>query len=102
MKNNYTISCYADLEREEARVRKRIKKQEEELRTKLKSLPEEMVTSGITKIVTGVINGNIFKTIGSVIRVVVSAFSKKKEGEESGSGFMDIIKAIIKNKVANS
>lgn len=102
MKNNYTITCYADLEREETRVRKRLKKQEETLKLKLKTLPEEIVTAGITKIVTGIINGNIFKTLGSIIKVVVSAFSAKKEGEGSGSGFMDIVKAVIKNKVANS
>lgn len=102
MKTNYTITCYADLEREEVRVRKRLKKQEEDLKLKLKTLPEEIVTAGVTKIVTGIINGNIFKSIGSVIKVVVSAFSGKKEEEKSGTGFMDIIKAVIKNKVANS
>jgi hypothetical protein len=104
MKSNYTISCYADLEREELRVKKRLKKQEETLKLKLKTLPEEIVTTGITRLVTGLINGNIFKSIGSIIKVVVSAFSNKKEGEEekSGTGFMDIVKAVIKNKVANS
>ena len=102
MKSNYTINCYADLEREELRVRKRLKKQEEALKLKLKTLPEEIVTTGITKLVTGLINGNIFKSIGSILRVVVSAFSSKKEEGESSSGFMDIVKAVIKNKVANS
>lgn len=102
MKSNYTINCYADLEREEIRVRKRLKKQEEDLKLKLKTLPEEIVTTGITRLVTGLISGNIFKSIGSIFKVVVSAFSGKKDEEKSGSGFMDIIKAVIKNKVANS
>jgi hypothetical protein len=102
MKSNYTINCYADLEREEIRVRKRLKKQEEDLKLKLKTLPEEIVTTGITRLVTGLISGNIFKSIGSILKVVVSAFSGKKDEEKSGSGFMDIVKALIKNKVANS
>jgi hypothetical protein len=100
MKSNYTISSYADLEREEIRVRKRIKKQEEELKLKLKSLPEEIVIAGITRIATGFISGNIFKSVGSILRVVVSAFTSKKDEEKSGSGFMDIVKAVLRNKVA--
>ncbi len=102
MKSNYMITTYADLEREELRVKKRLQKQEEVLKEKLKTLPEEIVTAGVTKIVTGLISGNIFKSIGSILKVVVSAFSNKKEEGASSGGFMDIIKTVIKNKVANS
>jgi len=100
MKTNYMINSYADLEREELRVKKRLKKQEEVLKLQLKTLPEELVTTGLTKIVSGIVNGNAFKSAGSIIKVVGSMFGSKKE-EGSGSVVMDIIKTIVKNKLSN-
>jgi len=78
MKNN-TITCYADLEREELRVRKRIKKHEAELQERIKKLPEEIITVGVTKTITGLISGNFMKTMGSVFKGVVSYFFGKSE-----------------------
>ena len=102
MKNNYTITCFADLEREEIRTKKRIKKQEEELKLKLQTLPEEIVTAGVTKIITGIINGDIFRSAVSIIKTVGSVFSGGKEkASGTGSSFTDIIKTIIKSKLSD-
>ncbi len=102
MKNNYTITSFADLEREEIRVKKRIKKQEEELKQKLQTLPEEIVTAGVTKIITGILNGDIFRSAVSVIKTVSSIFSRDKEKtSDTGNGFVDIIKTIIKSKLSD-
>ena len=93
MKNNTTITCYADLEREELRVRKRLKKQEAELQQRIKRLPEEIVTIGVTKAITGVISGNFMKTATSIFRNVVSYFFGKREN--SGGGFFKKIFADV-------
>ncbi len=85
MKNNPKISCYADLEREEMRVRRRIKKHEEELHERLKKLPEEIVTIGVTKVITGIVSGNWKRTIVSIFKGVFSYFFGKKE-RSSGDG----------------
>ena len=102
MKTNYNISCFADLEREEIRVKKRLKKQEEVLKLKLQTLPEEIVTTGITKIITGIISGDFFKSAVSIIKTVGSVFSGHKENEsDTNGGIMGIIKNILKNKFSN-
>lgn len=96
MNNNSNISSYADLEREEIRVRKRIKKQEEELRVRLKQLPEEVITIGISRTITTVLSGKLFSTGGKILRSVVSYFMKNEDGEEKGTG-----KGGIKRILAN-
>ena len=99
MKTNYSINSYADLDREEIRVRKRLKKQEEVIKLKLKTMPEEIVMAGITRLITGIVSGNLFRSASSIISVVKSAFSKKEESSESsGGGIMDLIKSVIKDK----
>jgi hypothetical protein len=103
MKTNYAINNFADLEREEMRVKMRLKNQETAIKVKLKTLPEEIVKTGITRLVTGILNGNIFDSAISIIKTIGAAFSgSKKDGTESEGGIMDIIKTIIKNKVSNS
>ncbi|MES2132789.1 MAG: hypothetical protein V4506_10580 [Bacteroidota bacterium] len=98
-KINYSINSYADLDREEIRVRKRLKKQEEAIKLQLKTLPEEIVMAGITKLIAGIVSGNLFRSASSIIGVVKSAFSKKEEsGESSGGGIMDLIKSVLKDK----
>ncbi len=102
MKTNYNINGFADLEREEIRVKRRLKKQEEVIKFKLKTLPEEIVTTGITKIVTGILNGDIFKSAVSIFKTVGSIISGGKEGESSlGGGILNVIKKIVKDKLAD-
>jgi hypothetical protein len=102
MKTNYNINEFADLEREEIRVKMRLKKQEEVIKLKLKTLPEEIVTTGITKIVTGILNGDIFKTASSIFKTVGSVVTGGKEESSSfGGGILNIIKKIVKDKLAN-
>lgn len=101
MKTNYNINGFADLEREEIRVRKRIKKQEEALKIKLQTLPEEIVTTGITKIVVGILSGDIFKSAVSIIKTVGSLFSGKEDESSSGKSIIDLIKNVIKSKLSN-
>jgi hypothetical protein len=102
MKTNYNINGFADLEREEIRVKRRLKKQEEVIKIKLKTLPEEIVTTGITKIITGILNGDIFKSAVSIVKTVGSVISGNKEGESSlGGGILNVIKKIVKDKLAN-
>jgi hypothetical protein len=100
MKNNVIITSFADLDREEIRVRKRIKKQEEEIKLKLKTLPEEIVTTGITKIVTNILNGELFRSAISIIKTVGSAISGNKEVSEKG-GILNLIKTIVKDRLSS-
>lgn len=100
-KTNYSISRYADLEREELRVRKRLKKQEALIRLQLKTLPEEAVTAGITKVINGILSGNLFQYAGNVVNIVRSLFGKKQEDtteEHASGGIVDILKTVLKNK----
>lgn len=101
-KINYTINSYSDLGREELRVKKRLKKQEELLRLQLKTLPEEVVTAGLTKVINGILSGNLFQHAGTVVNIVKGLFRKKaehaEEEESQGGGFMDILKTVLKNK----
>jgi len=102
MKTNYTISKFEDLEREEIRVKKRLKKQEEVLKLQLKTLPEEIVTAGITKIVVGILNGDLFKSAISIVKTVGSVISGTRSGESSlGGGILNVIKKIVKDKLAD-
>ncbi len=100
MKNNVIITSFADLDREEIRVRIRIKKQEEEIKLKIKTLTEEIVTTGITKIVTNILNGQLFKSAISIIKTVGSAISENKEGSEKG-GILNLIKTIVKDQLSS-
>jgi len=95
-----TITCFTDLDREEIRVRKRLKKQEETIKQKLKTLPEEIVTAGVTKVVSGILSGDIFKSAVSIVKTVGSVISGKKN-EGSGHGILNIIKNIIKDKLSD-
>ena len=99
-KNNVTITSFADLDREEIRVKKRIRKQEEEIKLKLKTLPEEIVTTGITKIVTNILSGELFKSGISIIKTVGNVISNKKEGSQQG-GILNIIKTIVKDQLSS-
>ncbi|MES2514101.1 MAG: hypothetical protein V4580_08140 [Bacteroidota bacterium] len=103
MKTNYSINNFSDLEREELRLKMRLKSQEAAIKLKLKTLPEEIVKTGITRLVTGILNGNIFNSAVSIIKTIGSVFSgAKRNGSESETSIMDIIKTIVKNKVSNS
>lgn len=101
MKNN-AIRCYADLEYEEIRVRKRIKKQEVEIRARLKQLPQEIVTIGITKALTAIVSGKIVESGKSILKSVVNYFFKKAENQSEGGGFKSMIANAIKNFVNNN
>lgn len=102
MKTNYTINEFSDLEREEIRVKRRLKKQEDAIKLKLKTLPEELVTTGITKIVSGILNGSFFKSAVSIVKTVGSVLSENKSDDSSvGGGILSIIKKIIKDKVSD-
>ncbi len=98
MKSNYNIQSYADLEREEIRVKKRLKKQEEELKLKLRTLPEELVTTGVTKAVTGILNGDLFRAVSGIFKIIKNVFANKEASGESGNSVTDIIKNVIRQK----
>jgi len=101
-KSNYSINSYADLDREELRVKKRLKKQEELIRLQLKTLPEEVVTAGISRLINGILSGNLFQQAGTVVSLVKGLFQKKKDKaddeESEGGGLMDILKSVLKTK----
>lgn len=101
MNTNYNITSFADLEREEIRARKRIKKQEELIKLQLKSLPEEIVTTGITKIVSGILSGDIFKMAFSIIKKASSVFTDIKKEQSKSSGLINLIKNLIKDKLSD-
>lgn len=97
---NYNITCYADLEREEKRVRSRIRKQEEEILIRVKRLPEEILIAGITKMVSNIMNGNIVNSGMSILKSVGSYFfnkDKERPNEENkNKGFKGFIFDILK------
>jgi hypothetical protein len=99
MKNKYNITCYADLEREEIRARKRIIKLETELHVRIKQLPEEVVKIGITKMITGIISGNAFQSAISIFQSVKSYFFDKEKETSAGKGFKDIIVDIFQGAI---
>ncbi len=101
MNTNNNITSFADLEREEIRARKRIKKQEELIKLQLKSLPEEIVTTGITKIVSGILSGDIFKMAFSIIKKASSVFTDIKKEQSKSSGLINLIKNLIKDKLSD-
>ena len=101
MNNNYTIVSYDDLDREEIRIKKRIKKQEELIKVKLQTLPEEIIKTGVTKIVLGIINGNLFKSAFSIIKTVGSVVSEIKGEKSESGGLMNMIKNLIKDKLSD-
>ena len=100
MNNKYNINSYADLDREEMRVKKRIGKQEEQIKLKLKTLPEEIVKTGISKIISGIVSGDIFKTTVSVIKTIKNTFSEIKNEESNSSGIFNMIKNIVKDNLS--
>jgi hypothetical protein len=83
---NYNITSYADLEREERRVRGRLRKQEEEIAKKIKQLPEEIIVAGITKVISSIVQGNFMKSGMSVLRSVGSHFFNNNDSSEGGNG----------------
>lgn len=100
MKNNNQITCFADLEIEEKKIKKRIKKQEELIKIAIQKLPEELVIVGITKIISSVINDNTFKSIGSIIKTIYSIFSESdKENANSGNSLIVTVARILKEKL---
>lgn len=100
MKSKYNIHLYSDLEREEIRVKKRIQKSEIEIKEHLKNLPQEIVTTGITKAISGIISGNLFRSVGSIFRSVKSYFLDKRE-DSSSKGFKSILFEIFENIIRN-
>ncbi|MBL7931753.1 MAG: hypothetical protein JNL60_07625 [Bacteroidia bacterium] len=62
-KKELNIRNIEDLEREERKVIKRIKRQEAELGERFKQLPEEIVTTGVTRLVTAIIEGSALKSL---------------------------------------
>ncbi len=102
MNNKNQIMCFADLEIEEKKIKKRIKKQEELIKIAIQKLPEELVIVGITKIISSVINGNTFKSIGSIIKTIYSIFSESdKESTNSRNSIIVTIAQILKEKLFN-
>ena len=102
MRTNYIITSFADLDREEIRVKKRIRKQEEAIKLKFKTLHEEIITTGVTKIISGTLNGNLFKSTFSIIKTVGKLLSGgKSDGQNSGNGMLGIIKNIVRAKLSD-
>ena len=101
MNNNYNMISYDDLAREEIRVKRRIKKQEELIKVQLQTLPEEIIKTGVTKIVLGIINGNLIKSAFSIIKTVGSAVSEIKGEKSHSGGLMNMIKNLLKDKLSD-
>ncbi len=102
MKTKVMINNFSDLEREELRIKRRVKKQEESIKIQLKTLPEEIVTAGASKLITGVLSGNFLKTAVTIMKSVGSSLTGNNDGETSSkSGFIGLIKSILKAKFSS-
>ncbi|MCD6018658.1 MAG: hypothetical protein K0S53_1779 [Bacteroidetes bacterium] len=101
MKHNYPINNFSDLEREEIRLKMRLKKQEEVIKIKLKTLPEEIVTAGASKLITGVLSGNFLNTAISIIKTVGSSLTGNNDSKSESGGIMNLIKTLVKAKLSS-
>ncbi len=99
MKSNYNITCYADLEKEEIRVRKRIAKLAPEIQIKLKQLPEEIVAFGITRMIKHIVSRGVFQSMASIIKAVKSYFFDKEKENTSEKGSKNVFVDIIENAI---
>lgn len=90
----YSITSYNDLEREEKRIQQRLKNQEEAIRLKLKKLPEELILSGVTKLITDILNGQALKTTIGVVKLIGSVLLSDKQG-----GILNTIWSTIKTAI---
>ena len=83
-KKELNIRNIDDLEREERKVIKRIKRQEAELGERFKQLPEEIVTTGVTRLVTAIIEGSAIKSLLDTV---------KKIGKNALSSLLNTLKS---------
>lgn len=98
MKTINSITRFSDLDREELRVKRRLKKTEELMRIQLKTMPEEILTTGITKIISQITSGNLFRSTISIIKNVGSSLVGNKDNDDGNNkGVMQIIKNVIKD-----
>ncbi len=86
-KSKFTITNLAELEREELRVRKRLKKNEIELQKRIKQLPEELIVTGLSRIISGIAKGTVLNSILKIARKlgkdVLDNFLKRDVSETS-------------------
>ena len=83
-RKDLNIRNIEDLEREELKVIKRIKRQEAELGERFKQLPEEVVTTGITRLVSTILEGSALKSLFNTV---------KKIGKSALSSLLDNLKS---------
>jgi len=69
-KRQIIITSLSDLEKEERKVRQRIKRQEAELLLRVKKLPEELVSAAIERTISGILGGNTFKSALNFIKKI--------------------------------
>lgn len=101
MENNKIITCFADLDREQIRIKKRIRKQEEDIKQRIKTLPEDIVNAGISKIMISILNGDFFKSTISMVKTVRNLFSENKKDDSQKGGILNLIKTIVKEKLSS-
>lgn len=100
MKTINSITRFSDLDREELRVKRRLKKTEELLRIQLKTMPEEILTTGITKIITQITSGNLFRSTVSIIKNVgIALVGNKDDDSVNNKSVLQILKNVIKDVV---
>ena len=100
MKTINSITRFSDLDREELRVKRRLKKTEELMRIQLKTMPEEIITTGITKIITQITSGNLFRSTVSIIKNVGVALVGNNDNDSANNkSVLQILKNVIKDVV---
>jgi len=85
-KNDWSsIDTLEDLQREQRRLKARIRVQEKELRQRVKQLPGELAYAGVNAIVPTFLSGKVTTSVLGFIKTLVNkAFAKKEEGAENG------------------
>ncbi|MDF2435955.1 MAG: hypothetical protein K0Q95_331 [Bacteroidota bacterium] len=86
MKNNYHITSYRDLVREEKLVRDRIQQQETEIKLQVKKLPEEVVLLAINRVISTVASTSILSIGNMIVRSVLSYFTGNAPSDKNESG----------------
>ena len=92
-KNDWSsIETIEDLQREQRRLKARIRVQEKDLRARVQQVPGELFYAGVNAVVPAFLSGKITSTALNFGKNLVDKLFAKKEGEEDNSKLVNSVK----------
>ncbi|HEY4149600.1 MAG TPA: hypothetical protein VGM41_11750 [Chitinophagaceae bacterium] len=79
------INTVEDLQREQRRLKGRIRVQEKELRQRVKQVPGELFYAGVNSVIPAMLSGKITNTALNFGKNFINKVFVKKDGEEANS-----------------